>query len=84
MPNPKNQSISVRIEAALRSIRKGLSCLKPGVGAASAIAIPILPTLAVTNPIALDPLMANILAGLGIVAGVTLGVVYRRDRKSVV
>ena len=77
MPNPKNQSISVRIEAALRSIRKGLSCLKPGVGAASAIAIPILPTLAVTNPIALDPLMANILAGLGIVAGVTLGVVYR-------
>ena len=54
MPNRKHQSITLRIGAALASIGKGLSRLKPGAGAASAIAIPILPSFAVANPIALD------------------------------
>ena len=77
MQNRKHQSITARIGAALGNIPKALARLAPGTSAASALAVPIHSNLAVAGPFGGDPLMANVLAGLGIVAGLALGLVYR-------
>lgn len=82
MPNPKTQSIIARIGAAFRSFPKSVARLMPGGTVASALAIPIHPTLGVASPLAGDPLMANVLAGLGIVAGLALGIMYRSMSQS--
>ncbi len=82
MPNRKPQSITARFGAALQRFSKNLTRLNPGVSAASALAVPFRPSVAIASPLTMDVLMANILAGLGIVAGVVLGIVYRSMSQS--
>lgn len=77
MFNRKYQSITARIGVALGNFPKALARLTPGASAASALAVPIHPNFAIANPLGGDPLMANVLAGLGILAGLALGLVYR-------
>ena len=82
MPNSKPQSITARFGATLQRFSKSLTRLNPGVSAASALAVPFHPSLAVPSPLTVDALMANVLAGLGIVAGLVLGIVYRSMSQS--
>lgn len=77
MFNRKYQSITARIGVALGNLPKALARLTPGASAASALTVPIHPNFAIANPLGGDTLMVNVLAGLGILAGLALRLVYR-------
>ena len=82
MSNPNTQSITSRLGTALHGLSKQITRLAPGACAASALAVPIQPNFAIAGHLAGDPMMANVLALLGIVAGITLGIVYRSMSES--
>ncbi len=78
----KYQSIISRCGSAFGRIPALLQRLTPGVSATSALAVPISPNLLMTSSLPMESLMTNVLAVVGVAAGITLGLVYRSMSES--